>query len=60
MLMVEILSLVGKSEESETLRKQINNQANRMSYDALKNLTEFSLHKSLFDYAQNAMSQLNK
>jgi len=58
--MVEILSLVGKSEESETLRKQINNQANRMSYDALKNLTEFSLHKSLFDYAQNAMSQLNK
>ncbi len=60
MLMVEILSLVGEYEESETLRKQINTQANRMSYDALKNLTEFSLHKSLFDYAQDTRSQKNK
>ena len=53
MLMVEILSLIGRPEESETLRKQINSQANRMSYDALKKLTEFSLHKTLFDYALN-------
>jgi hypothetical protein len=60
MLMVEILSLVGKLEESETLRKQISSQANRMSYKALKNLTEFSLHKSLFDYAQNNKPQKDK
>lgn len=59
MLMVEMLSLIGKSEESETLRKEINNQSNKMSYDALKNLTEFSLHKSLFDYAQNNKPQKN-
>lgn len=60
MLMVEILSLTGKSEEAEKLRKKINNQANRMSYDALKNLTEFSLHKGLFDYAQNTKLQDNE
>ena len=53
MLMVEVLSLLGKSEESETLRKEINRQANTMSYEALKNLTEFSLHKTLDDYSQN-------
>jgi hypothetical protein len=60
MLMVEILSLIGKHEESEILRKQINSQAKIMSYDALKNLTEFSLHKTLFDYARNTMSQKDK
>lgn len=53
MLMVEMLSLIGRSEKSENLRKQINNQANKMSYEALRHLTEFSLHKNLLEYAQN-------
>jgi len=56
-LMVEILSLIGKSEESEILRKQINSQAKKMSYEALTNLTEFSLHKTLSEYQRNSMSQ---
>ncbi|MGI9055452.1 MAG: DUF4365 domain-containing protein [Pyrinomonadaceae bacterium] len=57
MLMVEILSLIGKSEESETLRKEINRQANAMSYESLKSLTEFSMHKVLFDYSKDEIGK---
>jgi Domain of unknown function (DUF4365) len=57
MLMVEILSLLGKFDESETLRKQINSQSKKMSYSALSELTEFSLHKTLFEYSQEINSK---